>query len=158
MASSVLFITLLISPSPIFLQLVLAQAQAPQPHGLNQIYSQEPTCLCLFPNNTSTLSHTFPINQTRALQLPLLYNILANSSSCLSPCNDSSSVAPPLSSSNSSQVCLGAKNNSGVTATPVAQVASRATSFMGLGYDLRSSSFQLIILALTWILPGYLLI
>ncbi|CAH8359382.1 unnamed protein product [Eruca vesicaria subsp. sativa] len=200
MASSILFITLLISLSPIFPQLVLAQVpgttatcssmllslapcgpfvqgfvQLPaQPccDSLNQIYSQQPTCLCLLLNNTSTLSPAFPINQTLALQLPPLCNLPANSSSCTSPetfflfigeaPSDSSSIAPPPSSSTGSQVSPGARNNSGVTATPVAQMAPRPTSLMGLGYDLRSSGskseIQLIIIALAAILPGTLLI
>ncbi|CAF2199247.1 unnamed protein product [Brassica napus] len=192
MASSILFITLLIALSSISLQLVFAQVpgtttatcssmifslapcgpfvqgfvQLPaQPccDGLNQIYSQQPTCLCLFLNNTSTLSPAFPINQTLALQLPPLCNVPANASSCSSPGgeapSDSSSVAPPPSSSTGSQVSPVAKNNS---ATPVAQLAPRPTSLMGLGYDLRSSGskseIQLIILALAVILPGTLLI
>ncbi|XP_024007783.1 protein YLS3 [Eutrema salsugineum] len=112
MASSTLFITLLISLSLTFLQVVLAQVpgttatcasmllslapcgpfvqgfvQLPaQPccDGLNQVYSQDPTCLCLLLNNTSTLSPAFPINQTLALQLPPLCNMPASSSSCSS--------------------------------------------------------------------------
>ncbi|XP_009106045.1 protein YLS3 [Brassica rapa] len=195
MASSILFITLLISLSSISLQLVFAQVpgtttatcssmllslapcgpfvqgfvQLPaQPccDGLNQIYSQQPTCLCLFLNNTSTLSPAFPINQTLALQLPPLCNVPANASSCSSPGgeapSDSSSVAPPPSSSTSSPVSPSAKNNSSVAGTPVAQLAPRPTSLMGLGYDLRSSGskskIQLIILALAVILPGTLFI
>ncbi|KAH0919320.1 hypothetical protein HID58_026980, partial [Brassica napus] len=76
--------------------------------------------------------------RARLVQLPAnpsakLCNIPANSSSC--------SSSP---------------------ANPVAQVASRHTSFMGLGYGLRSSSskseIQLIIPALATILPGSLLI
>ncbi|KAL1216825.1 Non-specific lipid transfer protein GPI-anchored 10 [Cardamine amara subsp. amara] len=190
MASCTLLITLFIFMSPIFLQLVLAQVPAtcasrllslapcgpfvqgfvqlpaqPCCDSLNQIYSQEPTCLCLFLNNTSTLSPAFPINQTLALQLPPLCSIPANSSSCSSSPGEaprgSFSVAPPPSSSTGSQVSLGAKNNSGVAATPVAQVAARPTSFMGLGYGLRSSGFkseiQLTILALAAFLPSTLL-
>ncbi|KAG7586958.1 Bifunctional inhibitor/plant lipid transfer protein/seed storage helical domain [Arabidopsis thaliana x Arabidopsis arenosa] len=195
MASSTLFIILLISLSPFLLPLVLAQvpatcasrllslapcgpfvqgfAQLPaQPccDSLNQIYSQEATCLCLFLNNTSTLSPAFPINQTLALQLPPLCNIPANSSSCSSASSapggeapsDSSSVAPPPSSSTSPQISLGAKNNSRVAATPVAQMAPRPTSFMGLGYGVRSSGskseIKLTILALAAILPATLLL
>ncbi|KAF3540157.1 hypothetical protein HID58_047380 [Brassica napus] len=162
--------------SPIFRQLVLAQVPAtcasmllslapcgpfvqgfvqlpaqPCCNGLNQIYSQQPTCLCLLLNNTSTVSPAFPINQTLALQLAPLCNIPANSSSCSSPRvetpSNSSSVAPPPSSSTGSQVSTGAKNNSRSKATPV---APRPTSFLGLGYGLRSSGskseIQLIIL------------
>ncbi|CAH2067153.1 unnamed protein product [Thlaspi arvense] len=195
MVSPTLVVTLLITLSPIFLQPVHAQVpgttatcasmllslapcgpfvqgfvQLPaQPccDGLNQIYSQQPTCLCLFLNNTLTLSPAFPINQTLALQLPPLCNIPANSSSCSSSPggeapSESSSVAPPPSSSTGSQVSLGAKNSSGVAATPVAPVAQRPTSFMGLGYGLRSSGskskIQLSILALAAILPGSLLL
>ncbi|KAG5409964.1 hypothetical protein BRARA_B02072 [Brassica rapa] len=166
-SSYILCITLLIFKSPIFLQLVLAQVPAtcasmllslapcgpfvqgfvqlpaqPCCNGLNQIYSQQPSCLCLLLNNTSTVSPAFPINQTLALQLAPLCNIPANSSSCssLAPSN-SSSVAPPPSSSTGSQVSIGAKNNSSVKAiaTPV---APRPTSFLGLGYGLRSSGFK----------------
>ncbi|EOA34395.1 hypothetical protein CARUB_v10021923mg [Capsella rubella] len=203
MASSPLFITLLISLlSPFFLRMVLAQVpstcasrllslapcgpfvqgfvQLPaQPccDSLNQIYSQEATCLCLFLNNTSTLSPAFPINQTLALQLPPLCNIPANSSSCSSTSSPggeapsdsssvapppSSSVAPPPSSSPGSQISLGAKNKSRVVATPVAQMAPRPTSFMGLGYGVRSSGSksetQLIILTLATVLPATLLL
>ncbi|CAD5317139.1 unnamed protein product [Arabidopsis thaliana] len=135
--------------------------------SLNQIYSQEATCLCLFLNNTSTLSPAFPINQTLALQLPPLCNIPANSSTCSSSSpgeapSDSSSVAPPPSSSTGSQISQGAKNNSRVAATPVAQMAPRPTSFMGLGYGLKSSGskseIQLTIFALAAILPATLLL
>lgn len=110
MSSSSLFITVLISLAPVFLQAGLAQVPSPrdscaslllalapcgpfiqgfvqlpaQPccNSLNQIYSQQPTCLCLFLNNNSTLSSAFPINQTLALQLPQLCSIPANSSVC----------------------------------------------------------------------------
>ncbi|XP_010416218.1 PREDICTED: non-specific lipid-transfer protein-like protein At5g64080 isoform X2 [Camelina sativa] len=203
MASSTPFITLLVSLlSPFFLRLVLAQVpstcasrllslapcgpfvqgfvQLPaQPccDSLNQIYNQEANCLCLFLNNTSTLSPAFPINQTLALQLPPLCNIPANSSSCSSSSTapggvpsdsssvappPSSSVAPPPSSSNGSQISLGRKNNSWVAASPVAQMDPRPTSFMGLGYGLRSSGSKsethLIILALAAVLPATLLL
>ncbi|KFK41828.1 hypothetical protein AALP_AA2G176700 [Arabis alpina] len=196
MASSTIFITLLILLSPNFLQLVLSQVpgttatcasrllslapcgpfvqgfvQLPAQSccdGLNQIYSQEPTCLCLFLNNTSNLSPAFPINQTLALQLPPLCNIPANSSTCSSSSpggeapSVSTSIAPRPSSSTGSQVSPSAKNKSRVAATPVAQGAPRPTSFMGLGYGLKSSSskseFQLIILALAAIVPITLLI
>lgn len=112
MASSSLFITVLISLAPIFYQPGLAQGPSPpascasllfalapcgpfvqgfvqfpaQPccNSLNQIYNQQPTCLCLFLNNNSTLSSAFPINQTLALQLPQLCSIPANSSVCSS--------------------------------------------------------------------------
>ncbi|KAL9311668.1 putative bifunctional inhibitor/plant lipid transfer protein/seed storage helical [Arabidopsis thaliana] len=191
MASSTLLITLLISLSAFFLRMVLAQVPAtcasrllslapcgpfvqgfallpaqPCCDSLNQIYSQEATCLCLFLNNTSTLSPAFPINQTLALQLPPLCNIPANSSTCSSSPgeapSDSSSVAPPPSSSTGSQISQGAKNNSRVAATPVAQMAPRPTSFMGLGYGLKSSGskseIQLTIFALAAILPAALLL
>ncbi|XP_019094038.1 PREDICTED: non-specific lipid-transfer protein-like protein At5g64080 [Camelina sativa] len=194
MASSTLFITLLISLlSPFFLRLVVAQVpstcasrllslapcgpfvqgfvQLPaQPccDSLNQIYSQEANCLCLFLNNTSTLSPAFPINQTLALQLPPLCNIPANSSSCSSSSStapggvpsDSSSVAPPPSSSVAPPPS--SSNGSRVAATPVAQMDPRPTSFMGLGYGLKSSGSksetQLIILALAAVLPATLLL
>ncbi|ESQ34959.1 hypothetical protein EUTSA_v10009608mg [Eutrema salsugineum] len=183
MASSSLLYTVFISLVPIFLQPGLAQAPSPpascaslllalapcgpfvqgfvqlpaQPccNSLNQIYSQQPTCLCLFLNNNSTLSSAFPINQTLALQLPQLCSIPANSSVCSS---GASSFSPPSTNSTGSQVSLGAKNNSGVAVTPVAHVAPKSTSMMGLGYDLRSSGpkskIHLTIFVITAILTG----
>ncbi|KAL1204176.1 Non-specific lipid transfer protein GPI-anchored 10 [Cardamine amara subsp. amara] len=174
MASSCLFIIVLISLAPIFLQPGLAQGPSPpascasllfalapcgpfvqgfvqfpaQPccNSLNQIYSQQPTCLCLFLNNNSTLSSAFPINQTLALQLPQLCSIPANSSVCSSGASSVPPPSPPLSpppstNATGSQSSLGAKNNSVVAATPVAQVAPKPTNMMGLGlgYGLRSS-------------------
>ncbi|CAH8252731.1 unnamed protein product [Arabidopsis lyrata] len=183
MASSSLFITVLIFLAPIFIQPCLSQGPSPpasctslllalapcgpfvqgfvqlpaQPccNSLNQIYNQQPTCLCLFLNNNSTLSSAFPINQTLALQLPQLCSIPANSSVCSS---GASSVSPPSTNSTDSQISLGAKNNSGVAATPVAQVAPKPTSMMGLGYGPKSSGskskFQLTIFVMAAILTG----
>ncbi|CAH2037003.1 unnamed protein product [Thlaspi arvense] len=183
MASSSLFITVLISLVPVFLQPGLAQGPSPpascaslllalapcgpfvqgfvqipaQPccNSLNQIYSQQPTCLCLLLNNNSTLSSAFPINQTLALQLPQLCSIPANTSVCSS---GASSVSPPSTNSTGTQVSLSPKNNSVVAVTPVAQVAPKPTSMMGVGYDLRSSGpkskFQLTIFVITAILTG----
>ncbi|KAF2548224.1 hypothetical protein F2Q70_00020125 [Brassica cretica] len=137
MACSSVFITVLISLVPVFLQPGLAQGQSPpascaslllalapcgpfvqgfvqfpaQPccSSLSQIYSQQPTCLCLFLNNNSTLSSAFPINQTLALQLPQLCSVPANSSVCSS---GASTASPPSTNSTGSQVSMGAKNNS----------------------------------------------
>ncbi|CAN6852588.1 unnamed protein product, partial [Brassica oleracea] len=141
-----------LAPCGPFVQGFVQLPAQPCCNGLNQTFSQQPTCLCLLLNNTSTVSPAFPINQTLALQLAPLCNIPANSSFCSSPSiveapGNSTSVAPPPSSSTGSQVSTGAKNNS---TTPVAQVAPRPTSFLGLGYGLRSSGskseIQLIIL------------
>ncbi|KAL0694800.1 hypothetical protein Bca4012_061980 [Brassica carinata] len=190
MASSSVFITVLISLVPLFLQPCLAQGQSPpascaslllalapcgpfvqgfvqfpaQPccNSLSQIYSQQPTCLCLFLNNNSTLSSAFPINQTLALQLPQFCSIPANSSVCSSGkfvflLIGSSSVSPPSTNSTDSQVSTGAKNNS---ATPVAQVAPKPSNMMGLSDGLRSSGpkskIQVTIFVIAAILAGTL--
>ncbi|CAA7032464.1 unnamed protein product [Microthlaspi erraticum] len=188
MTSSGILFTVLISLAPIFHQPGLAQGQTPpascaslllglapcgpyvqgfvqfpaQPccNSLNQIYSQQPTCLCLFLNNNSTLSSAFPINQTLALQLPQLCSVPANSSVCSS--SGASSVSPPSTNSTGSQISLGAKNNSGVAVTPVAQVAPKPNSMMGLGFGLRSSGpkskIQLTIFVIATTLTGTLLV
>ncbi|KAJ0257300.1 Bifunctional inhibitor/plant lipid transfer protein/seed storage helical domain-containing protein [Hirschfeldia incana] len=186
MASSSVFITVLISLVPLFLQPGLAQVQSPpasctslllalapcgpfvqgfvqfpaQPccGSLSQIYSQQPTCLCLFLNNNSTLSSAFPINQTLALQLPKLCSIPANLSICSS---GPSSASPAPTNSTSSQVSMGSKNNSAVAATPVAQMAPKPTNMMGIGEDgLRSSGpkskIQVTIFVIAAILAGTL--
>lgn len=75
--------------------------------------------------------------------------------------SDSSSVAPPPSSSTGSQISQGAKNNSRVAGKPLfTKVFS--ISFMGLGYGLKSSGskseIQLTIFALAAILPAALLL
>ncbi|CAN7021403.1 hypothetical protein BRARA_F01296 [Brassica rapa] len=185
MASSSVFITVLISLVPVFLQPGLAQGQSPpascaslllalapcgpfvqgfvqfpaQPccSSLSQIYSQQPTCLCLFLNNNSTLSSAFPINQTLALKLPQLCSIPANSSVCSS---GASTASPPSTNSTGSQVSMGAKNNSVAAATPVAQVAPKPSNMMGLGDGLRSSGptfkIQVTIFVIAAILAGTL--
>ncbi|KAI4331508.1 hypothetical protein MLD38_029693 [Melastoma candidum] len=61
------------------------QATTPSPPQsccdvLNQIYGQQPRCLCLLLNATNVVS--IPINNTLALQLPRLCNIPADPSSC----------------------------------------------------------------------------
>nr|VDD42822.1 unnamed protein product [Brassica oleracea] len=185
MASSSVFITVLISLVPVFLQPGHAQGQSPpascaslllalapcgpfvqgfvqfpaQPccSSLSQIYSQQPTCLCLFLNNNSTLSSAFPINQTLALQLPQLCSVPANSSVCSS---GASTASPPSTNSTGSQVSMGAKNNSVAAATPVAQVAPKPSNMMGLGDGLTSSGpkskIQVTIFVIAAILAGTL--
>ncbi|KAJ4916105.1 Bifunctional inhibitor/lipid-transfer protein/seed storage 2S albumin superfamily protein [Raphanus sativus] len=184
MASPSVFISVLISLVSVFLQPGLAQGQSPpascaslllalapcgpfvqgfvqfpaQPccSSLSQIYSQQPTCLCLFLNNNSTLSSAFPINQTLALQLPQLCSIPANSSVCSSD----SPVSPAPANSTGSHVPMGAKNNSAPTATPVAQVAPKPSNMMGLSDGLRSSGpkfkIQVPIFVIAAILAGTL--
>jgi hypothetical protein len=49
--------------------------------NLEQIYSQQPHCLCFLFNSTAFTS--FPINRTLALQIPDLCNLQVNSSICL---------------------------------------------------------------------------
>jgi hypothetical protein len=49
--------------------------------NLEQIYNQQPHCLCFLFNSTAFTS--FPINRTLALQIPDLCNLQVNSSVCL---------------------------------------------------------------------------
>ncbi|EOY21008.1 Bifunctional inhibitor/plant lipid transfer protein/seed storage helical domain - like 10 [Theobroma cacao] len=100
--------------------------------NLNQLYTLQPGCLCLLLNDT-TLSD-FPINRTRALQLPVLCKLQANASAC------SGVPSPP-----GSEVSLGAQHNSSVAASPMVHptvpVAPRP-SIMGLGFS-RSNAGRL---------------
>lgn len=48
--------------------------------NLNQLYVQQPGCLCLLLNDTNLSS--FPINSTLALELPALCNIQVSPSAC----------------------------------------------------------------------------
>ncbi|KAG6627453.1 hypothetical protein CIPAW_15G129400 [Carya illinoinensis] len=50
-------------------------------NNLEQLYSQEPHCLCLLINDTTSIS-SFPINTTLALQLPNLCKLQADISAC----------------------------------------------------------------------------
>ncbi|KAH0866038.1 hypothetical protein HID58_083249 [Brassica napus] len=84
----------------IHVSFVQLQAQ-PCCSSLNQNYSQQLTCLCLFLNKNSTLSSDFPIHQKLELQLPQLCSI--------PPAQFiwASSVSPPSINSTGSQVSLG---------------------------------------------------
>lgn len=62
---------------------VQGTAQSPaQPccNNLKQLYAQEPHCLCLLLNDSTF--NSFPINNTLALQLPLLCSLQLNISPC----------------------------------------------------------------------------
>lgn len=48
--------------------------------NLKLLYSQQPECLCLFLNDTAL--STFPINTTRALQLPVVCSLQVDTSTC----------------------------------------------------------------------------
>ncbi|XP_022715092.1 protein YLS3-like [Durio zibethinus] len=101
--------------------------------NLNQLYSQQPGCLCLLFNDTNLSA--FPINRTLALQLPILCRVQANTSAC------SGVPSPP-----GSQVSLGENHNSSVAASspmvnPIVPVAPKPT-IMGLGFG-RSNAGRL---------------
>ncbi|WJX29943.1 hypothetical protein P8452_18534 [Trifolium repens] len=93
--------------------------------NLEQIYSQQPHCLCFLFNSTAFTS--FPINRTLALQIPDLCNLQVNSSICL---GEKIHVPPPTSPN--SQVSFGTKNNSTVAASPAFKVPPRP-SIIGYG-------------------------
>ncbi|XP_019058070.1 PREDICTED: non-specific lipid-transfer protein-like protein At2g13820 isoform X2 [Tarenaya hassleriana] len=111
---------LALAPCGPFVQGLTQLPAQPCCDSLGQIYVQEPTCLCLFLNNT----YAFPIDKTLALQLPRLCDIPANASTCsgVSAAQDSP-VAPPLNSA-VSPISLGAKNNSPVAGNPVYQISA----------------------------------
>ncbi|KAL3639639.1 hypothetical protein CASFOL_017546 [Castilleja foliolosa] len=97
-------------------------------HGLDQLYSQEHTCLCLLLHD-STLSSSFPVNRTLALQLPLLCKLQID----ISTCTGTTSSLPVASHSPPSQVTFDAKPNSSVVqASPVITVVPKP-KFTGLG-------------------------
>ncbi|XP_059639521.1 non-specific lipid transfer protein GPI-anchored 10 [Cornus florida] len=116
------------------------QGTAPSPaqqccDNIKQVYSQQPSCLCLLLNNTTLAS--LPINTTLALQLPTLCNLQIGISTC------SGIEGVPLSpSSPSSQVSFGTKNNSTVAASPMVTVAPRPT-IMGFGFGHSAAGIRL---------------
>ncbi|KAF5733994.1 putative Bifunctional inhibitor/lipid-transfer protein/seed storage 2S albumin superfamily protein [Tripterygium wilfordii] len=84
------------------------QGTAPLPEqsccdNLSLLYSHQPSCLCLLLGDAAT--NTFPINQTLALQLPVLCNIWM----------------------------FRPKANSSITASPMVQVAPRPIKRFGFG-------------------------
>ncbi|TQD80849.1 hypothetical protein C1H46_033601 [Malus baccata] len=102
--------------------------------NLKLLYSQQPECLCLFLNDT-TLS-TFPINTTRALQLPVVCSLQVDISTCSGagipvpvPPSSPSSHDPPLGKNTNSSAA-----NSTIAATPIPQTAPIPTT-MGLGFS-----------------------
>ncbi|KAG2259506.1 hypothetical protein Bca4012_096494 [Brassica carinata] len=114
-----------LTPFSYFVQL---QAQ-PCCSSLNQNYSQQLTCLCLFLNKNSTLSSDFPIHQKLELQLPQLCSI--------PPAQFiwASSVSPPSINSTGSQVSLGAKNNKSI-------IRLQMLCVMGLGNGLKQRAWN----------------
>ncbi|XP_022134615.1 protein YLS3 isoform X2 [Momordica charantia] len=106
--------------------------------NLKQLYTNVPYCLCILLNGT-TLS-SFPLNTTRALQLPDLCSLQVN----ISTCSGTTVLVPP--SSPSSPVSPSANTNSTVSnatvlASPVAQPAPKP-SILGLGMGRISASFK----------------
>ncbi|CAK9329997.1 unnamed protein product [Citrullus colocynthis] len=105
--------------------------------NLKQLYTNVPNCLCLLLNGT-TLS-SFPINTTRALELPDLCSLQVNISTCsalLGPPSPPSSHVPPRVNTNSTIT------NATVLASPVTQPTPRP-SIVGLGLGRISASFKL---------------
>ncbi|KAK4436942.1 hypothetical protein Salat_0028100 [Sesamum alatum] len=93
--------------------------------SLNQLYNQNPTCICLLLHDTS-LASSFPINATLAHQLPLLCNLNIDTSTCAGI--SLPSLSPPT------QVSFGARPNSTVAASPVVAAATPGASFVGFGF------------------------
>ncbi|CAM8977097.1 unnamed protein product [Rhodiola kirilowii] len=85
---------------------VQGTAQAPGQSccdNLNQLYGQQPQCLCLVLGDTP-ISAAFPINRTLALQLPSLCSLHFSPSTCSGP--------TAVAKSPSAQVSLGENDNS----------------------------------------------
>ncbi|XP_018851325.1 protein YLS3-like [Juglans regia] len=100
--------------------------------NLEQLYSQEPHCLCLLLNDT-TLS-SFPINTTLALQLPDLCSLQADISTCSGKNPPPSPHDSPVSfGTNTTNSTLGTNSNSTVAASPMVEVQPRPST-MGLGF------------------------
>ncbi|GFP99369.1 protein yls3 [Phtheirospermum japonicum] len=70
-----------LAPCAPFVQGMAASPAQSCCHSLDQLYSQKHTCLCLLLHD-STLSSSFPVNRTLALQLPLLCNLQIDISTC----------------------------------------------------------------------------
>lgn len=64
---------MLLVPCAPFVQGTVPSPAQPCCDNLQQLYNQQPGCLCLLLNDTALSS--FPINTTLALQLPLLCNL-----------------------------------------------------------------------------------
>ncbi|XP_022860552.1 protein YLS3-like isoform X1 [Olea europaea var. sylvestris] len=125
------------------------QGAAPLPaqsccDNLRQLYIQQPSCLCLFLNET-TLS-SFPINTTLALQLPLICNLQISISTCTGTPLPST---PPISGPKTNSTVAGLhllfssfyyaaiyaqRNTYKSFASPMVTVAPRS-SIMGFGLN-----------------------
>ncbi|KAF9593170.1 hypothetical protein IFM89_020466 [Coptis chinensis] len=107
--------------------------------GLTDIYDQQPNCLCSLLNDPRFIS--FPINQTLALQLPLLCSLAMNISTCSgglistapdspqSPFSKGAETNPPTTSDMlQSPIPIGAEKNTSAAVSPVVALppASRA--------------------------------
>uniref|UniRef100_A0A0A0LSN1 Bifunctional inhibitor/plant lipid transfer protein/seed storage helical domain-containing protein n=1 Tax=Cucumis sativus TaxID=3659 RepID=A0A0A0LSN1_CUCSA len=105
--------------------------------NLKQLYNVVPNCLCLLLNGTNLSS--FPINTTRALQLPDICSLQVNISTCsalLGPPSPPSSHVPPRVHINSTI------SNATVLASPMTQPTPKP-SIVGLGLGKISASFKL---------------
>ncbi|KAK6148662.1 hypothetical protein DH2020_019574 [Rehmannia glutinosa] len=119
--------------------------------SVDQLYSLKPNCLCVLLND-STLSSSFPVNRTLALQLPILCNLQIDTSICAGTFLPSHS--PPT------QVSFGAKPNSSVVAASPTVTASPRSSFTGFGFHQSAEvrlkaeyQFFMLLLAAISILP-----
>ncbi|XP_010045643.1 non-specific lipid transfer protein GPI-anchored 13 [Eucalyptus grandis] len=109
-----------LAPCAPFVQGTARLPSGPCCNNLNQIYTQQPQCLCLVLNDTSLVP--LPINGTLVLELPRLCILPADVSSC--------SGVPASPSTPAPRVSAGARrpNNNTVPASPVAvEVAPRPT-------------------------------
>ncbi|KAG6627454.1 non-specific lipid transfer protein GPI-anchored 10-like isoform X1 [Carya illinoinensis] len=101
-------------------------------NNLEQLYSQEPHCLCLLINDTTSIS-SFPINTTLALQLPNLCKLQADISACSGKNVPPSSPGSQVSPGTNTNSTHGTNPNSTVVASPMVQVQPRP-NIMGLGF------------------------
>ncbi|XP_051147541.1 non-specific lipid transfer protein GPI-anchored 10 [Andrographis paniculata] len=92
--------------------------------SLARLYAQKPACICMLLRDSS-LSSSFPINTTLALQLPVLCSLRIDPSTC-----------PGMlvhRRTSPAQVSFGEKPSSGVpgtTSSPIVTVAPRPSSMM----------------------------
>ncbi|XP_059455058.1 non-specific lipid transfer protein GPI-anchored 10 [Corylus avellana] len=123
-----------LAPCAPFVQGTAQSPSQPCCSNLKQLYTQEPHCLCLLLNDTTF--NSFPINNTLALQLPLLCSLQVN----ISPCSGINLPSNTSFGTNTNST-VGTNTNTTVAASPTVQVQPR-TNIMGSGIG-RSTSTKL---------------
>ncbi|KAJ6293656.1 hypothetical protein OIU76_021839 [Salix suchowensis] len=130
-----------LAPCAPFIQGMAQTPVQPCCDNLNQLYQEQPGCICLLLNDSTNFS-SFPINRTLALELPALCNVLINIAACSGTpqivSTPPASQASPGAPSNSS---AGRHTNYSIAASPVVEGEPRS-SIMGIGFH-RSTGVKL---------------